>query len=134
MKARTRTILLLRQYRYAGGGYLYEVPAGRPASRGEDWEVCARRELEEETGLIAGPPAPASPPSSPRPDSRTSGSTSSWRRTSSPGTTALDHDEFIETGPDARSPERCEMVREGEIDDAKTLCTLLFAAGFLLGT
>src|SRR5688572_27172371 len=47
-------ILLIRQYRYASGGYMLEVPAGRPDRQGEDWELCARRELEEETGLIAG--------------------------------------------------------------------------------
>src|SRR5688572_8061785 len=46
-------ILLIKQYRYASGGYLLEVPAGRPDREGEDWEVCARRELEEETGLVA---------------------------------------------------------------------------------
>jgi ADP-ribose pyrophosphatase len=46
-------ILLIKQYRYASGGYLLEVPAGRPDKEGEDWEVCARRELEEETGLLA---------------------------------------------------------------------------------
>jgi ADP-ribose pyrophosphatase len=33
---------------------MLEVPAGRPDRPGEDWEVCARRELEEETGLSPG--------------------------------------------------------------------------------
>src|SRR5690606_23420490 len=47
-------VLLIRQYRYASGGFMLEVPAGRPDREGEDWEVCARRELEEETGLVAG--------------------------------------------------------------------------------
>ncbi|HEX9885102.1 MAG TPA: NUDIX hydrolase, partial [Longimicrobiales bacterium] len=47
-------ILLLRQYRYATGGYLYEVPAGLPDGPDEPWEDCARRELEEETGWKAG--------------------------------------------------------------------------------
>src|SRR5688572_17585411 len=47
-------IMLIRQYRYAAGGFMLEVPAGRPDREGEDWEVCARRELEEETGLVAG--------------------------------------------------------------------------------
>ena len=35
-------IILLRQFRYAAGGELYEVPAGRPDSDDEPWEVCAR--------------------------------------------------------------------------------------------
>ena len=46
------TVVLIRQYRYAAGGYLYEIPAGIPED-GEDWERCARRELEEETGYRA---------------------------------------------------------------------------------
>jgi ADP-ribose pyrophosphatase len=46
-------VLLVHQYRYAAGGYLYEVPAGRPDQKGEDWEKCARRELQEETGYTA---------------------------------------------------------------------------------
>ena len=125
------TILLLRQYRYAAGGYLYEVPAGRPAVEGEDWEVCARRELEEETGLVAG-----------RMTRMTSILTTPGftderihlflAEELKPGSSALDHDEFIETVPLPLS-EALRMVREEEIDDAKTICTLLYAAGFLLG-
>src|SRR3989442_10934487 len=47
------TILLLRQYRYATGGMLWEIPAGRlgPA---EEPPACARRELLEEAGVTAG--------------------------------------------------------------------------------
>jgi ADP-ribose pyrophosphatase len=47
-------IVLIHQYRYAGGGYLFEVPAGIPRSAEESWEDCALRELEEETGYQAG--------------------------------------------------------------------------------
>ena len=46
-------VLLIRQYRYATGGYLYEVPAGK-LDAGEAPEVCAARELEEEAGQRAG--------------------------------------------------------------------------------
>ena len=46
-------VLLVRQYRYASDGYLYEVPAGLPAGPEESWEECAHRELEEETGMRA---------------------------------------------------------------------------------
>jgi ADP-ribose pyrophosphatase len=45
-------ILLIRQYRYASDGELYEIPAGRL----EDDEApvdCARRELREEAGCDA---------------------------------------------------------------------------------
>src|SRR5205814_7338537 len=47
------TILMLRQFRYATGGTLWEVPAGTLAP-GEEPEACARRELEEEAGVRAG--------------------------------------------------------------------------------
>jgi ADP-ribose pyrophosphatase len=45
-------ILLLRQYRYAADGYLYEIPAGR-LDPGETPADCAARELKEETGCTA---------------------------------------------------------------------------------
>jgi ADP-ribose pyrophosphatase len=50
-------VLLIRQYRYATGGYLLELPAGK-LDPGEAPESCARRELEEETGYRAGELAP----------------------------------------------------------------------------
>src|SRR5213076_3180132 len=46
------TILMLKQYRYAAGGPLWEVPAGTLDS-GEAPETCARRELLEEAGVTA---------------------------------------------------------------------------------
>ena len=46
-------ILLVRQYRHAVGGYLYEIPAGK-LDPGEAPEHCASRELEEETGYRCG--------------------------------------------------------------------------------
>src|SRR5688500_8780982 len=45
-------VLLIRQYRYAAEGYLYEIPAGR-LDPGEAPEACAMRELKEETGCSA---------------------------------------------------------------------------------
>ncbi|MEP6834757.1 MAG: NUDIX hydrolase [Gemmatimonas sp.] len=45
-------VLLIRQYRYATDGYLYEVPAGR-LDPGENPAECAKRELKEETGYQA---------------------------------------------------------------------------------
>lgn len=41
-------ILMVRQWRYAIGQETLEIPAGK-VDPGEDPEVCARRELEEET-------------------------------------------------------------------------------------
>lgn len=45
-------VLLIRQYRYAADGHVYEIPAGR-LDPGETPDVCARRELKEETGYSA---------------------------------------------------------------------------------
>lgn len=46
-------VLLLRQFRPAGGGMVIEIPAGR-LDPGEAPAACATRELEEETGYRAG--------------------------------------------------------------------------------
>ena len=47
-----KTVLLIRQYRHAAGGYILEIPAGKLDS-GEDPRDCAARELEEEIGFRA---------------------------------------------------------------------------------
>jgi len=46
-------IVLVRQYRYAAGKTLLEIPAGT-LEPGEDPLECATRELREETGFEAG--------------------------------------------------------------------------------
>lgn len=48
-----RSVLLLKQYRHAVGGAIWEIPAGT-MERGEAPHGCARRELVEETGYRAG--------------------------------------------------------------------------------
>ena len=45
-------VLLERQYRTPIDALTWEIPAGK-IDPGEDPETCARRELEEETGLVA---------------------------------------------------------------------------------
>ena len=123
-------VLLIRQYRYASGGFMLEVPAGRPDREGEDWEVCARRELEEETGLVAGTLSYMTMIHT------TPGFTDEkihlfLATDCTTGTEKKDEDEFIEpvTLPISAA---LEKIRDGEITDGKTICTLLYAAGFLL--
>ena len=48
----SENVVMLRQFRHAAGGVIWEVPAGK-LDRGEDPSVCAARELEEETGYRA---------------------------------------------------------------------------------
>jgi ADP-ribose pyrophosphatase len=47
-----REVLLIKQYRYAVGGFIWEIPAGT-FSEQEAPLACARRELTEETGYSA---------------------------------------------------------------------------------
>lgn len=44
-------LIIEKQYRGAIDEYLYEIPAGGRDSKDEPFEVCAARELEEETGF-----------------------------------------------------------------------------------
>ncbi len=46
-------IIFVKQYRHPFDKYLIELPAGK-LEKGEEPEHCAKRELEEETGMIAG--------------------------------------------------------------------------------
>jgi ADP-ribose pyrophosphatase len=120
-------ILLLRQYRYAADGYLYEVPAGR-LEPGEDPVACAARELREETGCLASSLSHLT----------TIYTTPGFTDESihlflatglTRGVAALEQDEFIEvvTLPLA---EALQLIERGEIRDGKTVIALLFAAGF----
>jgi ADP-ribose pyrophosphatase len=123
-------ILLIRQYRYAAGRYLYEIPAGR-LDPGEDPMDCAARELLEETGCTADRieylytffPTPGYC------DEKIHlfmavGMTH--------GETAREPDEFIEMETMTLS-RALERIGRGEIDDGKTAIGLLFAAGFRAG-
>jgi ADP-ribose pyrophosphatase len=47
------TVVLIKQFRHAAGGFIYEIPAGK-LHPGEDPRVCAARELEEEIGYRPG--------------------------------------------------------------------------------
>jgi len=124
-------VVLVRQYRYASGGYLYEVPAGLRASPDEAWDDCALRELEEETGLRAATlkrltsiyTTPGFTDEQIHLYLATELSEGSHRR---------DADEFMDVVQMPLS-EALQKVRSGEIQDAKSICTLLYTAGFELG-
>jgi len=46
-------VVLVRQYRYCIGSWIWELPAGN-VDPGEDVEAAARRECHEETGQVPG--------------------------------------------------------------------------------
>ena len=120
-------VLLIRQYRYAADGYLFEIPAGR-LDAGEDPVECARRELREETGCEAE-----------RVEYLTTILTTPgftdekihiFMATGlSQGKSEHEADEFLEIHPMALSG-ALAMVQSGEIQDAKTIIGLLYCAGF----
>lgn len=123
-------VLLIRQYRYAADGYLYEIPAGR-LDKGEQPRDCAVRELKEETGCTAEQMVHLTSIYT------TPGFTDEkihiFMATGLvAGETKHESDEFLELEPMLLS-RALGMVESGEITDAKTALGLLFAAGFHAG-
>jgi ADP-ribose pyrophosphatase len=123
-------VLLIRQYRYAAEGYLYEIPAGR-LDKGESPEQCATRELKEETGCTADQIQYLSTVYT------TPGFTDEkihlfLAKGLSSGETSHEADEFLELEPMLLS-RALEMIESGAIQDAKSALGLLFAAGFRAG-
>lgn len=115
-------VVLIRQYRHAIDRWIWELPAGL-VEKGEDPETAARRECEEETGLVAGEVAVLGSyyPSPGFCDEimlfyRLS-SLAHPQSTASPA--AMDEDEDIEVHVFTLSEAR-EMVRNREIIDMKT--------------
>lgn len=123
-------ILLIRQYRHATDGAIWEVPAGCLAA-GESPADCARRELLEETGATAAKLEPLTTIYT------TPGFTDERIHLFAAWGLAVhqhsrDRDEFLETVPLPLSTV-LGMIRTGEIGDGKTLAAVLFFAGFRLG-
>ncbi|MCB9766220.1 MAG: NUDIX hydrolase [Alphaproteobacteria bacterium] len=122
------TVTLIHQLRHAGGGMMVEIPAGL-LEEGEIPDLAARRELSEETGLRCE-----------RLDTlgtihTTPGFTDEriWIFAATgltEGEMNLDDDEHLEP---MRIPldRALDMIDEGDITDAKTICGLTMAARWL---
>jgi len=114
--------LLLRQYRYAIGQYIYEAPAGTMED-GEEPAETARRELIEEAGMAAKTFIPRGFIYT------TPGFTDEkiWlfeaRGLTPSHEYGKDADEVIEVKPVTREKTDA-MVQDGTICDAKTICLL----------
>ena len=124
------TIALVRQWRYPLGRYSLEISAGR-IEKGQSPEETARRELEEEMGFRASAMqklgeffvAPGWC------EEKIHVYLARGLETSSQN---LDDDEEIEVVR-LSFDDALARVRSGEIDDAKSIVTLLFAAPLLQG-
>jgi ADP-ribose diphosphatase len=125
-----RRVTLIRQYRYAAGGWLWELPAGVLDTPDEPPAECAARELQEEVGLRAR-------------ELRALGSTFT-----TPGFCnerihlflarglervgqSRGHDEVIDEIRDVPLDDALAMVARGEIVDGKTIVGLHMAAAAL---
>jgi ADP-ribose pyrophosphatase len=123
------SLLLIHQYRYAAGGTIWEIPAGilKP---GEDPEMCAHRELKEETGAEAVTMTRLTTILT------TPGFTDERihlfvASDLTVGDTNHETDEVIEVRSVPLS-RVLEMARDGDISDAKSLVGILYFAGFIL--
>jgi len=124
-------ILLIKQYRYAADEFIYEIPAGK-LDGDENPKVCAARELREETGCTAEDiehlytffTTPGFT------DERIHVFMATGLRR---GSVAHEKDEFmsVETVTLSRA---LELIRTGELKDAKSALAILYVAGFQLGT
>ena len=120
-------VVLIRQFRHAADGYIWEVPAGR-LDAGESPEACAGRELEEETGMRAR-----------RLERLTTIHTTPgftderihlfMAQGLEPGAEDREADEFMELHT-LRWSEVLRLMERGEIVDGKTLVSLLFVQCF----
>ena len=117
-----RRIILIKQYRYAVKDILYEIPAGTMEA-GETPIQCAHRELEEEIGYTAGRlekliqfyPSPGIS------NELMHLYLAQDLRKVTENPSSDETLEVIEVGIN----DALEMIKNGEIIDAKTICSVL---------
>jgi 8-oxo-dGTP pyrophosphatase MutT (NUDIX family) len=119
-----KTLLLIKQYRHAVGGFIWEIPAGTIDS-GESPLACAKRELVEETGFSAenwqeiGEITPLPAYSDERIQIFSAANLTPARQ-------HLDQDEILDVH-EVSFDEALLMVRNNQIQDAKTISGLFMA-------
>jgi ADP-ribose pyrophosphatase len=117
-------VVLVRQYRHAVGGFIWEIPAGT-LEKGEPPLACARRELVEETGFSAqvfhklGEIVPVPGYS----DERIHLFLAKGLQ---PASQNLDRDELLDVHQ-VPFDEAINMIKRGEIVDGKSIAGLLLA-------
>ena len=121
------TVYLIRQYRYAVGRDLLEIPAGL-VEPGEDFERCAERELQEEIGFFPGKLRKIGKLYN-SPGFCTETVTLYLATDLRPSRLDPDDDEFIETAPVAGRDIRA-MIERGQIVDGKTFAALAWYLAF----
>jgi ADP-ribose pyrophosphatase len=121
-------VTLIRQFRHAAGGFIWEIPAGK-LDPGEAPAACAARELREEAGLVAAEIIPLG-------SVLTAPGFCDERihlflaRGLAPAEQQLDADEVLSVTTVALS-RALTMIRAGDIEDAKTIAGLFHAAEYL---
>ena len=115
------TVVLIRQFRHAAGGFIYEIPAGK-LHLGEDPKACAARELEEEIGYKTDDlELVASIFTAPGFTDEVIHIYKANRLTK--GKQQLDRDEILEV-VEVSLDDAIAMIRDGSIRDAKTIVGL----------
>lgn len=129
-----KEVVLVRQFRYPIQQYVIELPAGK-LNPGEDPALCARRELEEETGFTAGKlrPLTAIYTTPGFCNERLHLFLATDLKKSQRGQ-QLEEGEASLTVEIIALHRVIEMIETGEIIDGKTICGVLLADRILRGT
>lgn len=122
-------ILFVKQYRYPFSKVIIELPAGK-LELNEQPEVCAKRELREETGAIGEVEYLTEFYPTPGYSSEIIYIYASFNVEI--GNLSLDEDEFIDVVK-VDIDSALEMIKSGEIKDAKTIVGILLVADRIKG-